>query len=213
MGRQILDITGKKYKMLTAIKLDHMQGARAYWEFECECGNHTVARADAVKFGKIHSCGCFQKLTKGSNLRKHGMSRSVIYDRYLGMIDRCYRVKDKQYKNYGDRGITVCNEWQGEHGFENFYEWAMNNGYSDSLTIDRIDVDGNYEPSNCRFITIKEQARNKRTNVLITIGEETKCVTEWCELFGIPRWVVYQRKRAHPEATTEYLFRPVSFRG
>lgn len=208
MGRPLLDITGKKYKMLIAIEFDHMQGERAYWKFQCDCGNIIVARADAVKFGKIHSCGCYQRklLDEGGYTKTHGMTHSIIYDRWQGMIDRCYRKTDKAYYNYGARGICVCDEWR--HVFQNFYDWAMKNGYSDELTLDRIDVNGNYCPENCRFISVKEQCRNKRTNVYLAINGETKCVTEWCEIFNFPRHTVYRRLKKNPNATIEELFAP-----
>ena len=207
MGRKLIDISGQKFKMLTAIELDHMQGHRAYWKFKCDCGKVVVARADAVKFGKIDSCGCLGKFITENGLRGyiHGKSRSLIYDRWQGMMDRCYRNKNNSFANYGARGIKVCEEW---HDFERYYEWAIANGYSDDLTIDRIDVNGNYEPSNCRFITVKEQQRNKRTNVVLTINGETKCVTEWCEEFNFPRHVVYRRLRNNPNITIEELFKP-----
>lgn len=98
------------------------------------------------------------------------------------MIWRCYRKEHNSYKYYGARGISVCDEWQT---FEPFYQWALSNGYKENLTLDRINNDGNYEPSNCRWITIKEQANNRRTNRLIIYNGETKTISEWAELLGI----------------------------
>lgn len=209
MGRPLVDIKGQKFRRLTAIHLDHMQGKRAYWKFKCACGNELVARADAVKFGKIHSCGCYQEELRqnGHPSKTHGMSYSVIYDRWQGMIDRCYRSHDKSFESYGGRGIKVCDEWL--NSFLSFYEWSIANGYSEYLTLDRQDVNGNYDPGNCRYVSMKEQNRNKRTNVLLTIGSETKCVTDWCEDFNFPRHVVYRRLKKNPHATNNELFAPV----
>lgn len=109
--------------------------------------------------------------------------RYAIYRRYNHMRRRCYNEKDHNYKNYGGRGIKICDEWLND--FETFYKWALENGYKKELTIDRIDVNGNYEPSNCRWITMKEQQRNRRTNVRITFNGVTKTQVEWAEELGI----------------------------
>ena len=109
--------------------------------------------------------------------------RDSIYRRYNHMRRRCYNEKDQNYKNYGGRGIKICDEWLND--FETFYKWALENGYKKELTIDRIDVNGNYEPSNCRWITMKEQQRNRRTNVRITFNGVTKTQVEWAEELGI----------------------------
>ena len=114
------------------------------------------------------------------------------------MKDRCNNSKNYSFKDYGARGIKICNEWVID--FMNFYNWAMNNGYQDNLTIDRIDVNGNYEPSNCRWVTMKEQARNKSTNVLLTLNGKTKCVAEWSEIIGLDAKVIYARiSRGHTD--------------
>lgn len=107
------------------------------------------------------------------------------------MKARCYNATHDRYKDYGARGIVVCDEWLND--FTVFYDWAMNNGYKENLTIDRIDVNGNYEPSNCRWVTSKEQQRNTRYNRNYTINGKTHCITEWCEILGINRNMVYTR--------------------
>ena len=104
---------------------------------------------------------------------------------------RCYYEKYPWYKDYGERGITICDEWL--HDFQTFYDWAIDNGYRDDLTIDRIDVNGNYEPSNCRFATPKQQARNRRSNRNYTINGETHCLIEWCEILDLKYKTVAQR--------------------
>jgi hypothetical protein len=107
------------------------------------------------------------------------------------MRERCYYPKENRYAQYGGRGITVCDEWKND--FQAFYDWAMANGYNDDLSIDRIDVNGNYEPSNCRWATLEEQANNKRTSHLITIGGETFTLSEWLAKVNLTRRAFYDR--------------------
>jgi hypothetical protein len=118
------------------------------------------------------------------------------------MIERCYREKHPHYKNYGGRGIAVCDEWQGERGFYRFNEWAMANGYADNLTIDRIDNNGNYEPNNCRWITIKEQMSNKRTNHWVNANGERLTVTQCSERYGIPKSTIRWRADRNRDVIT-----------
>ena len=120
-----------------------------------------------------------------------GLSNSRLYNIWLHMKGRCYRKTDDHYKFYGARGITVCEEWKND--FKEFYNWAMSNGYSDRLTIDRIDNNGNYEPSNCRWVNIKTQCNNRTTNVIVTINGETHNIKEWSEITGIKYATIYQR--------------------
>lgn len=116
-----------------------------------------------------------------------------IYKLWSHLKDRCYCKNNKDYKHYGNRGITICESWK--HNFINFYSWALSNGYSDNLSIDRIDVNGNYEPDNCRWVTAKQQARNRRNNKFITYNGETHCISEWAEIIGIERKCLEYRVR------------------
>ena len=111
------------------------------------------------------------------------MSGTRIYQEWQGMKGRCNNPHDPRYDRWGGRGIKVCDEWQ--NSFEAFYNWAMANGYKDDLTIDRIDNDGNYEPSNCRWATQQEQSRNRSSNIKITIGNSTRTLMEWCSIFNV----------------------------
>lgn len=106
-----------------------------------------------------------------------------LYRIYWGMKSRCYNKKYLWYNDYGARGIRVCDEWLND--FQVFYDWAINNGYKENLSIDRIDVNGNYEPDNCQWITPKQQARNRRSNKYYTINGETHCLSEWCEILNL----------------------------
>ena len=121
----------------------------------------------------------------------HGMSDSKIYSCWCEMKKRCYNKNNKRYNNYGGRGIKVCSEWKDS--FESFYRWAMENGYEDSLSIDRIDVNGDYCPSNCRWATSVEQTRNTTRNHYVTAFGETKTIVEWSETFGISQGVIKDR--------------------
>lgn len=113
----------------------------------------------------------------------HGLSRTRIYNTWTDMKKRCYNKKNKRYANYGNRGIVVCEEWK--KSFELFHEWAILNGYSDELTIDRIEINGNYEPNNCRFSDRKTQQRNTTRNHYVTAFGKTKTIVEWSEINGL----------------------------
>lgn len=115
--------------------------------------------------------------------KKHGQYKAKIYHIYYNMKARCYNKNTPKYKDWGARGIVICDEWK--HDFEAFYNWAMDNGYRDDLSLDRIDVNGNYEPDNCRWVTMKQQARNTRRNKCYTINGKTHCLSEWCEILGL----------------------------
>ena len=153
------------------------------WLCKCNCGNNTIIPTNKLTSGKTKSCGCLRKETaKPPIIVKHGMSYSRLYKVWKDMKGRCYKPTSKRFSAYGARGIKVCDEWLS---FENFYKWSLSNGYSDDLTIDRINNDGNYEPSNCRWVTMKTQANNRRTNHLLTYKGETHTLKEWAEITGI----------------------------
>ena len=122
----------------------------------------------------------------------HGMSRTRLYHIWNGMRQRCENPKAISYKYYGAKGVTVCAEWKA---FKNFCDWALNNGYAENLTLDRVNSDGNYEPSNCKWATNKEQQNNTQYNRLITFRGETHNITQWSEILGIPRTTLYNRLR------------------
>ena len=126
-----------------------------------------------------------------SPTKTHGMSKTKLYKVWLSMKRRCYDSNHENYSYYGGRGITVCDDWL--KSFENFRYWAINNGYSDDLTIDRIDTNGNYEPQNCRWIPFRDQVKNRRNTIKITINNETKTLKEWCELYNIDYKIAHSR--------------------
>lgn len=123
----------------------------------------------------------------------HGLSKTRIYRIYQHMKDRCYRKTDKAYKHYGARGITICDEWLGKEGVKNFYRWAMENGYSDNLSIERKDVNGNYCPENCCWIPLKKQMANRTNQNTIEYKGETHYLSEWAEILGIRQDTLWRR--------------------
>ena len=159
---RIINLIGQKYGRLTVIeRYKNSKNNRVQWKCKCDCGNYKIVTSSDLRSNKIKSCGCLRKekaiiLGKNTNL-KHNMTHTRIYRIWISMRNRCYYKKNIAYKNYGKRGIKVCKEWKDD--FMNFYNWAINNGYKDDLTIDRIDVNGNYEPNNCRWVDMKQQQK------------------------------------------------------
>ena len=151
---------------------------------KCDCGKEIMVDVYHLLDGHTKSCGCTRK-NNFKALTTHNKSSSRIYIIYQQIKGRCYRPSQQQYNDYGGRGIKMGDEWADRHGFKNFYNWAINNGYSDDLTIDRIDTDKNYSPDNCRWVSRKAQNRNKRNNLYITYNGETHLLCEWCEILGI----------------------------
>src|SRR5574344_1704539 len=146
-----IDITGNKYNMLTVVsKAGKDKYGKILWTCECECGNQTISLGRNSVRERKKSCGCLKNKEKIKNAKFKGYANSRIYNIWRGMIDRCYNKNNQSYHYYGERGISVCEEWIGVNGFFSFLYWSNSNGYSKNLTIDRIDNDKNYCPDNCR---------------------------------------------------------------
>lgn len=154
---QFQDLTGNKFGKLTVIRKSANIRGRVAFECLCDCGKTCFVTSDDLKQSRTKSCGCL----KSGNRKTHGMSHSKLYNSWRAMHERCRLKTHIGFKNYGGRGISVCDEWKN---FQSFYEWALKSGYTEGLTIDRIDVDGNYEESNCRWVTMQEQQKNKQRN-------------------------------------------------
>lgn len=161
------------------------------WLCECECGNRKIISKKALKSG-IKGCGCILSSTKSGYKRKS----ERLYAIYNGIKERCLNKNNENYDLYGGRGISICDEWMGDNGYANFRTWALNNGYKNELTIDRIDVNGNYEPSNCRWATMKTQMNNRRNSIKININGQEMTLSDIADEYGISRGTVGSRYRA-----------------
>ena len=182
------DLTGKTFNYLTVIELKEKNKKGTRWLCKCNCGNRVIVLASHLKDGHTKSCGCFRKNKSKEEhpTYKHGKRHSRIYSTWVNMKTRCYNKNVKAYKNYGERGIIICDDWiDKENGFINFYNWAIKNGYKDDLTIERINVNGNYEPNNCKWVTYKEQNNNRRSNMYIKYKNEKHTLQEWSEILPI----------------------------
>lgn len=160
------DLAGKKIGFLTALEPAPSINRCTAWRFKCDCGNEVIVKLKDIVSGRVKSCGCYRRKHTGDMRRKHGLKDKSprLYNVWVGMRDRCNNPNNNSYKNYGGRGITVCSEW---NDFKAFYDWAMANGYDENAkrgkcTIDRIDNNGNYEPSNCRWVDMHFQNTNTR---------------------------------------------------
>lgn len=182
MGK-IIDLTGMVFDRLSVVSLNR-SGSKTYWNCLCICGRTKSVRSDSLRDGSIRSCGCLLRETASKSLSKHRFTctNKRLYYMWWAMVDRCRNPKVKMYKHYGGRGIKVCPEW--EKDCKVFIDWALANGYSDKLSIDRIDNNGNYEPNNCRFITMKDQLRN--TSKSISVEDAIK-IKKLLKIGGIPQ--------------------------
>jgi hypothetical protein len=196
MPAKRIDLTGKVFGKLTVFGYSH-SNKYAYWKCLCECGKESIVRSSHLLTGAIKTCGCSWSENGKKTIKvaleahkKYGeYANSRLYTIWKSMKERC---SDKKNKDYGGRGITICSEWA--NNFLAFYNWAMANGYSDDLSIDRMDNDGNYCPENCRWSDKTTQANNTRKNVYITYCGETKSMAQWAKEFDIPvstfcRWI------------------------
>ena len=187
------ELKGQRFGKLTVIEKAEKQGTSQLWFCRCDCGKTVKIRANGlVRLGR-DSCGCetSRKISEARFL--HGETNSLLYSVWRGMKKRCLVPTARGYKNYGGRGIRICDEWKDDYlAFKN---WALNNGYKNGLTIDRINNNGNYEPSNCRFTDYKQQANNRRSNRLLSVNGETKTIQEWADIMRVQRGLIANRKK------------------
>jgi len=179
------DLTGKVFKRWTVLKFAGKNKHNAdVWECKCKCGTVKNVVGYSLRNGDSRSCGCYKLDNPGHFI--HGGRRERLYIIWKTMRRRCNAKTSAKYSNYGGRGFAIIDEWSN---YSVFRDWALLNGYGDNLTIERIDVNGNYSPENCKWITKSDQSKNKTNTIMFEINGVIKPFFEWCEIYGVP----YQR--------------------
>lgn len=204
----------EKYGLLTVIEkvrvpLKNDPAKYLTWaECRCDCGGRTFTKMNRLRTGTTRSCGCLPRKPTTHGFTKQG--RHKLYSIWNAMIMRCYNAKQNSFKNYGGRGIKVCDEWR--HDPAAFINWALQQGWKDGsgLSIDRRDTNGDYKPSNCRFATDTEQANNKRNNVFLEMNGTRHSVCDWGRLLGIRSSTIMARLK-HKWDVERALTEPVSY--
>lgn len=204
-----LNLSGVRFGALLGLAFLRSEKDAAVWLFACDCGTFVQRVAKLVRYahaqGRVVSCGCLAveiKAENGRNNRTHGFSNTRLYDVHRQMLQRCYNEACQDFPAYGARGITVCEAW---HDIGTFMEWCASSGYTEGLTIERQDVNGNYEPGNCTWVQNELQARNRRHHVLVTIDGVTKPVFDWLASAAVPRNTIIGRLSrgwSHKDAVT-----------
>ena len=190
------DLTGLTFNLLTAIREDGKSGTHTMWLCRCSCGSDKLKRVRASELiaGTVRSCGCIVREQARRNVREklttHGQSGSRVYQIWLAMKNRCLRKSNHQYKDYGGRGIKVCDRWL--ESFENFYA-DMGEPPTDAYTIERRNNDEGYSADNCIWATRTEQSNNKRSNRLVSCNGRTMTITQWSRELGIPPMTIHNR--------------------
>lgn len=187
------DLSGQRFGHLVVIERAERnpKSPSTRWICLCDCGKHTIAYSFQLKNDQKRSCGCSRVADQRQSVSKHGGRNTRLYRTWANMKQRTENPNHIAYPNYGGRGIKVCDEWKSS--FENFRDWALKAGYTDDLTIDRIDVNGNYEPSNCRWLTKQEQNRNQRSNVIIEYNGVRQTMSEWAAQIGVSEAAIHRR--------------------
>lgn len=190
------DLTGMKFGRLTVIKRgeDRVSPSgrhRVTWDCMCDCGNTLSVHTDNLTRGKSNSCGCIRKEMMSKRQRTHGDTDTKLYGIWSAIKARCYNENTIAYKDYGGRGIKMCEEWRND--YTAFKDWACENGYKNGLSIDRENNILGYCPENCRWVDASVQANNRRSNRVYTIGSETHNLTEWANKMGINPKTVFTR--------------------
>lgn len=197
MGRPVLDLTDQQFGRLRAVRLDGKKGCHAAWLCECQCGQTVRVTSSNLRSGTTQSCGCLNRERVSVALKQsstiHGMRYTRVYNVWLNMKQRCTNPNNDHFPAYGGRGITVCQRWM--ESFEAFYE-DMGDPPSDDHTIDRKNVHGSYEPSNCRWATREMQTSNTQRSVMLTYMDKTQTAKQWAIELGIPPRTVARRARS-----------------
>ncbi len=174
---------GDRFGYYTVIaEAERSSGGRRRFSCKCDCGNIRTVTLSNLRSSPTRSCGCRARKLMKKLKTKHGKRNTRIYEVWCSMKKRCLNPNKRSYRWYGAKGVSVCEEWMD---FQPFYDWAMANGYQDDLTIERKDVKGNYEPTNCIFIPIRRQNDNKTNSRYVSYNGETKTIGEWAREFGL----------------------------
>jgi len=210
--RKKRDLAGQRFgRLLVLYDTGERKNGCVIWHCQCDCGCEVDVRSSNLISGRTTSCGCYRRERLAEVCTVHGMNRRgkqhPVYGVWVTMLARCENPNCKWYKGYGGRGITVCDEW---HNPVIFIDWALANGWQKGLSLDRIDNDGNYEPDNCHWVTWKEQARNRRSNRLITFNDKTQTMAEWAEEINISYHTLKSRINNYHWPIERVLTEPVN---
>jgi hypothetical protein len=205
MSTKFIDLTGQRFGRLIVINRTLLKNKVTWFFCRCDCGKEKNIRAYSLKCGDTISCGCFKNEQVSKKCSTHRMSKQRIYSIWEGMINRCENPHNRNYKNYGKRGINVCDEW---HSFESFFAY-MGHPPTPQHTIERINNYGNYEPGNCKWATRKEQGNNTRRSLFINFNGQHKTLSEWAELLDIKFKTLYSRLKLYGWPLERALTTPV----
>lgn len=186
-----LNLVGKKINHLTVLECVGHKGKKVLWKCLCDCGKYVYANTNALTGNHTISCGCWKRNQLINRNTKHNQSKTKLYNVWIAIKKRCNNNTDTNYPRYGGRGIKICNEW--ENDYNAFYQWSINNGYCEGLTIDRIDNNGDYTPLNCRWTNKYKQANNRSNNRIITINHISKTIAEWCRFYNTSETMIRAR--------------------
>lgn len=182
-GVRFKDLSGKRFGKLVVVSFaGNSNNGHSKWNCICDCGKECVSFSTNLIRGMANSCGCIKSSVLGIATTTHGKSKTRMFKIWVGIKKRCYNENSKSYKWYGGKGVRVCKSWL--EGFQNFYN-DMIDGYSDTLTLERENPNGDYEKSNCKWATYTEQARNKTNSVYYEVNGERKTLAEWSEITGV----------------------------
>ena len=211
MGK-FTDLTGERFGRLTVVgRTTNSNTNRVRYVALCDCGKYVTVHASSLRSGLSRSCGCYKSEQWLKSRTKHGQlsdgHRSKLYRAWNNMKQRCNNPNNPRYADYGGRGIKVCEEWQRDYA--KFYDWAIESGYSEELTLDRIDVNGDYTPSNCRWADRVVQANNTRSNRYINIDGEVHTLADWSRIKGVKICTIDRRMRVHGWSERDAILTPV----
>lgn len=198
-----LNLIGQRFGRLVVLEeAGYNSSKKIRWKCTCDCGNIHYATTTDLRRGDTKSCGCLKKEITSKRRRKHGGSGTQLYNVWKKIRERCYNPNDVNYHRYGGRGIKLCDEWED---FSNFKTWSDSNGYTSTLTIDRINNDGNYEPSNCRWVDMTTQVRNRSITRKVVYKGENVTIKELSDRYNVNYYLLYDRIVRYKKTVDESL--------